>query len=149
MASLKRDKAYYDRRLHREHPIEWALVEQGKLTSAEALLLTGLKKPPSRLNNLIREWKHADQPTRQSFALHIGSDLTGLDMSDDAKLSALISALRKQDFMVVLNHAMLSPELHEMVAQAMRTRNKTIAALKDKKVAAAAALNPGDDAGHR
>lgn len=56
----KRDKAYYEERLIRDHPAIYADLIAGKYrTVTEAAIAAGLRKPRTRLQELKNAWENA------------------------------------------------------------------------------------------
>lgn len=68
----KRDNAYFEDRLREEHPAIHADFQRGvHRTLAEALIVSGLRKPRSRLLELRNAWDKASQFERDEFLRHI------------------------------------------------------------------------------
>lgn len=69
MAKLqKRDKAYYEERLIRDHPEIYAdLVDEKYRTVTEAAIAAGLKKPRTRLQELKNAWEKAGLSEKKAF----------------------------------------------------------------------------------
>lgn len=64
----KRDRAYYERRLEREHPAIYADLIDGKFVHVtEAAIAAGLKKPRTRLHELKNAWQKASASERLEF----------------------------------------------------------------------------------
>jgi hypothetical protein len=63
-----RDNSYYEKVLKRDHRAIYDDLMAGRIPSMrQALLLAGLKRPPSPLNGLKREWKKAVLADRRKF----------------------------------------------------------------------------------
>lgn len=64
----RRDKAYYEERLIREHPSVYADLINGKFAHVtEAAIAAGLKKPRTRLHELKNAWQKASASERLEF----------------------------------------------------------------------------------
>jgi hypothetical protein len=64
----KRDAAYYQRRLKAEHPLIYADLKAGRISSTrQAAAKAGLIHLPTRLLGLRREWKGATNKERREF----------------------------------------------------------------------------------
>ncbi|MBB1492902.1 hypothetical protein H5395_15515 [Paracoccus sp. MC1854] len=61
----KRDNSYYEGQLRTKHPAIYQGVLDGKHTLAEAFRLAGLKKPRTRLQEMMNAWNKAT-PTEQA-----------------------------------------------------------------------------------
>ncbi|WP_320199515.1 hypothetical protein RMR16_015185 [Agrobacterium sp. rho-13.3] len=70
----KRDKAYYEERLIRDHPGIYAdLVDGIYRTVTEAALAAGLKTPRTRLHELQNAWLKASANERNEFEQWVAS----------------------------------------------------------------------------
>ena len=68
MATRKRDRDYYRRRLEREHPTIFADLKAGKYGSVRAAAAAaGLIRLPTRFGALKREWNKATLRERREF----------------------------------------------------------------------------------
>ena len=64
----KRNGAYYEERLIRDHPVIYADLVGGKYrTVTEAAIAAGLKKPRTRLHELKNAWAKASPYERREF----------------------------------------------------------------------------------
>jgi len=64
----KRDKAYYEERLIRDHPAIYADLVDGKYrTVTEAAAAADLKKPRTRLHELKNAWSKSSNSERKDF----------------------------------------------------------------------------------
>lgn len=71
---VKRDSAYFLTRLKKESPATFADYRAGKYTSvSQAAFAAGLRRPPTVLQILKREWKKARGSERQAFLAWLGS----------------------------------------------------------------------------
>lgn len=70
--SEKRDNSYYERQLRIKHPAIYQDYLDGKHTLAEAFRRSGLKKPRTRLHELMNAWSKATPAEQAEFLRRTG-----------------------------------------------------------------------------
>jgi hypothetical protein len=90
----ERDAAYYEGRLKRDHPKEFAELRAGRFRSVrQAAAAAGLIHLPTRLDALKREWKRAGKRERIDFIAWVRGSITAVAPgAHPAKRSILDSA---------------------------------------------------------
>ena len=68
----KRDNSYYERQLRTKHPAIYQDVLDGKHTLAEAFRLAGLRKPRTRLQEMMNAWNKATPTEQAEFVRRTG-----------------------------------------------------------------------------
>jgi len=140
MPTRVRDKAYYMKRLEREHPVIFADLRAGLYRSdREALIAAGLRKASSRLQDMKNAWTKATANERRDFANWIKgsgrlsptpSSTTSSMVDADRRLLPVSSArianimqkrgIRSGDMMQEMGF----PSLDQSVARALRKGHK-------------------------
>lgn len=78
----KRDSAYFEDRLKKEHPKIYADLRSGKIKSTrQAAAKAGLIHLPGRLEALMREWRRATPGQRKAFLIWVRTSGVGLKRS--------------------------------------------------------------------
>jgi hypothetical protein len=68
---VKRDNAYFERRLEKDHPQLYADVKAGRITVTEARRRAGMGKPRTRLQEMVNAWEKASPDERDDFLDHL------------------------------------------------------------------------------
>ena len=93
MAKQKRDNAYYEARLKREHPSTYADFKAGGHRSlGEALLAAGIRKPRPRVREMQNAWKNASSAERDSFVRWLNGELRKASATGTTKLPPVNAA---------------------------------------------------------
>lgn len=95
--SKKRDAAYFEARLKREHPAIYADLRSGKIKSVrQAAAKAGLIHLPDRLGVLKREWQLSSPHQRSEFIKWIKSSGIGVKSRTSAPVADASGRLTSQ-----------------------------------------------------
>jgi len=148
----KRDNAYYEKRLSREHPAIYADLQEGKYQSVfVAAIAAGLKKPRTRLHEMKNAWQKASAQERDEFEKwllaqsgvktpHPSSDSAKVPVAVDRRLQPWAKSrikaimarrnLQMGDVMAELGEKRLNPSLGQALHNGSRLRPTLVAALE-------------------
>jgi hypothetical protein len=89
----KRDAAYYEGRLKRDHPKEFAELRAGRFRSVrQAAAAVGLIHLPTRLDALKREWKRAGKRDRLDFIAWVRGSIVAVARGAPAAKQSIVDS---------------------------------------------------------
>lgn len=148
----KRDSAYYEERLKRDHPTIYADLRAGRhRTVADAAIAAGMKKVRTRLHELKNAWSKADAAEQRDFLRWLaaagvslpaatGTSSSSTSITIDRRLTAAASrrieeivlkrSLKAGDVMAELGFSKLNASVGMALARGTQLRPDVIAALE-------------------